>query len=218
MNKTSKKWITTQDNHKVSFVHVSRPEKEIICFPSQIGCRVGCPFCISSTQPFIRSLSIREMLIGIELFDIPKNKPVLYSCMGQGEPFHNLQNVLDCFKELDGRYALSTALPTLRGIILLENAGLQVKIQASFSAGKGLSALRWYKGPKELNVVLIEGSDLSKAISTATFIGATTTKITTFNSWDGCKVKPMKMGIEMYTTDGVDLGASCGQQYYTKNI
>ncbi|MDP8268206.1 MAG: hypothetical protein P9L97_05705 [Candidatus Tenebribacter davisii] len=217
MNKTIKKWITTHDNHKVSFVHVARPEKEIICFPSQIGCGVRCSFCISSTQPFIRSLTTREMLLGIEMFNIPRNKTVLYSCMGQGEPFENLQCVIDCFVELDGNYALSTARPTRPGVKLLNDyPNLNIKVQASFSAGYILASLRRYSGPKEVNVILIEGADISGAIGLAGFIGADNVKLTTFNNWNGCTVKPMKMNIEMYTTDGIDLGASCGQQNYLK--
>lgn len=215
MNKTVKKWITTSDGYGASFVHVSRPEKEIICFPSQIGCKVKCPFCISCTQPFVRSLSIGEMLKGISMFSIPLNKPVLYSCMGQGEPFHNLGNVINCFIRLRGRYALSTAKPTLEGVKLLCLSKLPIKVQGSFSSGNDLSPLRWYPGPKELNVVLIEGTDITKAIKTAEFIHAKTTKLTTFNDWEGCEVAPMKMNIETYTTDGVDLGASCGQQGYS---
>jgi hypothetical protein len=52
---TSKFKFIIDDRYIVEFVLVERPEKNIICFPSQIGCIGTCVFCKSGK--FIRDLS-----------------------------------------------------------------------------------------------------------------------------------------------------------------
>lgn len=66
-----------------------------ICISTQVGCKMGCSFCASTKEGFIRNLTAAEMLNQIYLaekdLDISISNIVL---MGSGEPLDNYENVL----------------------------------------------------------------------------------------------------------------------------
>ena len=81
----------------VETTYIDRAEKHILCFSSQVGCVVQCGFCASGiVNRYKRSLTSGEMfqqcLNVIPEMRIDKNpKPLLFSCMGEGEPFLNFE-------------------------------------------------------------------------------------------------------------------------------
>ena len=65
-----------------------------ICISSQVGCAVGCQFCMTGKSGLIRQLSSLEMVAQVALGRrIQPVKKVVF--MGMGEPAHNLENVLE---------------------------------------------------------------------------------------------------------------------------
>jgi 23S rRNA (adenine2503-C2)-methyltransferase len=65
-----------------------------LCISSQIGCAVGCVFCMTGRSGLLRQLSSREMLAQVALARTRRFvKRVVF--MGMGEPSHNLSNVLE---------------------------------------------------------------------------------------------------------------------------
>lgn len=108
---------STSDNYLIETTYVNYYNKHIICFSSQIGCVVGCKICYSGiASKFYRNLTVEEMceecINIIEDLNL-KNKPILFSCMGVGEPLLNYDNVISTFKCLyekfpDDKYALAT--------------------------------------------------------------------------------------------------------------
>src|SRR5204863_1368696 len=65
-----------------------------LCISSQIGCAVGCVFCMTGRSGLLRQLSSREMLAQVALARTRRlMKRVVF--MGMGEPSHNLTNVLE---------------------------------------------------------------------------------------------------------------------------
>ena len=65
-----------------------------LCISSQVGCAVGCVFCMTGKSGLLRQLSSAEMVAQLALGRRfrPVKKVVF---MGMGEPAHNLDNVLE---------------------------------------------------------------------------------------------------------------------------
>lgn len=65
-----------------------------LCVSSQIGCAVGCVFCMTGKSGLLRQLGSAEIVAQVALARRyrPVKKVVF---MGMGEPAHNLDNVLD---------------------------------------------------------------------------------------------------------------------------
>lgn len=80
-----------------------------ICVSSQVGCKMGCSFCLTAKGGFIRNLSAGE-IVGQILWikrenNIPYERRVNIVYMGMGEPLDNLDNVskaINILKDNDG--------------------------------------------------------------------------------------------------------------------
>ncbi|TCP12460.1 23S rRNA (adenine2503-C2)-methyltransferase [Crenobacter luteus] len=65
-----------------------------LCVSSQVGCAVGCTFCMTGKSGLLRQLGSAEIVAQVALARrIRPVKKVVF--MGMGEPAHNLDNVLD---------------------------------------------------------------------------------------------------------------------------
>ncbi|WP_201352119.1 23S rRNA (adenine(2503)-C(2))-methyltransferase RlmN [Hydrogenimonas urashimensis] len=71
--------------------------KFTVCVSSQVGCKVGCAFCLTAKGGFVRNLTAGE-IVGQVLEikkdnDIASNRRVNIVYMGMGEPLDNLDNL-----------------------------------------------------------------------------------------------------------------------------
>lgn len=133
----------TVDNLTYEAVFLKMKEdKFTLCLSSQIGCKVGCSFCLTAKGGFVRNLSAGEMVYQVFAIkkdqNIPSNKAVNIVYMGMGEPLDNLENVSKCIQilsELDGlsisrrRQTISTSgiAPKIKKLGAL-NLGVQLAI------------------------------------------------------------------------------------------
>ena len=70
-----------------------------LCVSTQVGCAVGCRFCMTGKSGLIRQVSSLEILAQVVLARrIRAVKKVVF--MGMGEPAHNLDNVLEAIDML----------------------------------------------------------------------------------------------------------------------
>ncbi len=101
--------------------------EDILCLSSQIGCAMACTFCLS-TKPFeyIPGLPPRRILRNLTAQEIyqqaqnslqevpPKTNHIVFSFMGMGEPFANIDEVKKSILLLSDSYANSrTTLCTI---------------------------------------------------------------------------------------------------------
>ncbi len=100
-----------------------------ICISSQVGCKVGCAFCLTAKGGFMRDLSAGEIVAQVRAIKkdvgIPANHRVNLVYMGMGEPLDNLDNVVQSvriFSEQDG-LAISPHRQTI------STSGLSTKIE-----------------------------------------------------------------------------------------
>lgn len=77
----------------IESAYIPDDERSTLCVSSQVGCKMGCLFCMTGKQGFQGQLSVNEILNQIR--SLPeKNKLTNIVYMGMGEPFDNLENVL----------------------------------------------------------------------------------------------------------------------------
>ena len=70
-----------------------------LCVSSQVGCAVGCVFCMTGREGLLRQLGSAEIVAQVALARAlrPVKKVVF---MGMGEPAHNLDNVMEAIELL----------------------------------------------------------------------------------------------------------------------
>ncbi len=70
-----------------------------LCVSTQVGCAVGCRFCMTGRDGLLRQLGSAEIVAQVALARARRPvKKVVF--MGMGEPSHNLDNVLDAIELL----------------------------------------------------------------------------------------------------------------------
>ena len=70
-----------------------------VCVSTQVGCAVGCVFCMTGRSGLLRQLSSMEIVAQVVLARSRRPvKKVVF--MGMGEPAHNLDNVLEAIELL----------------------------------------------------------------------------------------------------------------------
>ncbi|MCH9814811.1 MAG: 23S rRNA (adenine(2503)-C(2))-methyltransferase RlmN [Epsilonproteobacteria bacterium] len=83
--------------------------KYSICVSSQVGCKIGCAFCLTAKEGFKRNLTpgeiVAQVLMLKKLNNIAQNRRVNIVYMGMGEPLDNINNVtkaIEIFKDDEG--------------------------------------------------------------------------------------------------------------------
>lgn len=89
------------DGHTIESVLLPR---EGVCVSTQVGCAVGCVFCMTGQSGLIRQLTDLEIVAQVMHARKlrPETRKVVF--MGMGEPSHNLKNVVRAIDFL-GRYS-----------------------------------------------------------------------------------------------------------------
>ena len=65
-----------------------------LCISTQIGCAVGCTFCMTGRDGLLRQVSSGEMVAQV-ILGRARRKVARVVFMGMGEPSHNIDNVLE---------------------------------------------------------------------------------------------------------------------------
>jgi 23S rRNA (adenine2503-C2)-methyltransferase len=96
--RTVKATIELEDGLVVETVLMKHTDKRnTICVSSQVGCPLGCLFCVTGTMGFKRNLNVSEIVSQVLFFTRylrKKNEKITNVVfMGMGEPFLNWENV-----------------------------------------------------------------------------------------------------------------------------
>ena len=129
---TKKYLFQLNDNHTIETVLIKMKDKKTdengkiikseqftICVSTQVGCKVGCSFCLTAKGGFVRNLTAGEIVYQVLAIkrdnNMPSEKGLNIVFMGMGEPLDNFENVIKSikiFSELDG-LAISTKRQTI---------------------------------------------------------------------------------------------------------
>jgi 23S rRNA (adenine2503-C2)-methyltransferase len=143
------KWRTV-DGRFVESVYMPEPGRRTLCVSSQVGCALGCAFCLTATMGLARHLSAGEIVDQVaranrrllEMGEGPAPRPLTNLVfMGMGEPLHNYESLkaaIDLLLAEDGpqfshrRVTVSTAglVPAIRRL----GEETEVKLAVSLNA------------------------------------------------------------------------------------
>jgi len=88
--------FSAEDGKIIEGVFIPEKERNTLCVSTQIGCRMGCKFCVTGKIGFIRNLSVSEIIgqvIGVRQY-LHDRRITNIVFMGMGEPIDNLDNLL----------------------------------------------------------------------------------------------------------------------------
>jgi len=118
--------------------------RSTLCVSTQVGCAMGCTFCLTGSFGLVRNLSAAEIVnqVCAAFTEGPVNNIVL---MGMGEPLHNLENVVRALQILylpDGfgfgarKVTLSTSglVPEMRELSRRIRVNLAISLNATTDA------------------------------------------------------------------------------------
>ena len=114
---TKKYLFPTEHNQFIETAMIPFKERTTICVSSQVGCKMGCLFCMTGKQGFQGQLTAGEIVNQIR--SIPEQHDVTNIVyMGMGEPFDNLDEVLKSVEILteEWGYAMSPRRITVSSI------------------------------------------------------------------------------------------------------
>ena len=90
---TVKYLFPVQNDKSVEAVYIPDDDRATLCISSQVGCKMGCVFCMTGRQHYTASLTAGEILN--QILSLPgKENLTNVVFMGMGEPLDNLENVL----------------------------------------------------------------------------------------------------------------------------
>ncbi|MGE5570652.1 MAG: 23S rRNA (adenine(2503)-C(2))-methyltransferase RlmN [Rhodospirillales bacterium] len=122
--------LALEDGKTVEAVWMPEEERQTVCISTQVGCAVGCRFCMTALLGFERNLSAGE-IVGQVLAAAADNglpsggERLNVVMMGQGEPLLNLANVVKATRILAD--AAGCGISPRR--ITLSTSGIVPKIQ-----------------------------------------------------------------------------------------
>jgi 23S rRNA (adenine2503-C2)-methyltransferase len=143
-----RKKLTSEDNFTIKFLF-SAPNSNIIqgdeiyfegvllrydhgntvCVSSQAGCRMGCVFCASGANGFIRNLTAGEMAAQVYAVSKDIGEPISnVVLMGSGEPFDNFDGTIKFTQIINSHDGLNVG----RRHITVSTCGITDKIWAMF--------------------------------------------------------------------------------------
>ena len=86
--------VALADGQLVESVRMPPGRIAALCVSTQVGCAVGCTFCMTGTTGLVRQIGSAEIVAQVAL--ARQRRPVQRVVfMGMGEPAHNLDNVLE---------------------------------------------------------------------------------------------------------------------------
>ncbi len=146
-DKTHKWLLEFDDGERVETVYIPELDRGAVCISSQVGCAMGCKFCLTGTQKLTRNLTageiVSQFMVARDAYD-EWPSPTLQTrylsnivMMGMGEPLQNEDNVIKALNILsdgDGiaisrrRITMSTCGIAPKICSVLEKTGVRLAI------------------------------------------------------------------------------------------
>ncbi len=139
----TKKYLFNSSADKfIETAFIPDKERHTVCVSTQVGCKMGCLFCMTGKQGFQGNLSAGEIVNqvrSIEEWDSVTN--IVY--MGMGEPLDNLEEVLKSLEIFTSEWGLAMSpkritvstigiIPAMLEFLEKSNAHLAVSLHSPF--------------------------------------------------------------------------------------
>ncbi len=139
----TKKYLFHALNGKyIETAYIPDEKRKTLCVSSQVGCKMGCRFCMTSRQGLQGQLSSADILN--QLLSLPEKEVVSNLVfMGMGEPFDNTDEVLKTLEILTSDYGFNYSqrritvstiglVPGLRRFINESDCHLAISLHSPF--------------------------------------------------------------------------------------
>lgn len=140
---TKKYLFQTSNNQFIEAAYLPEENRNTLCISSQVGCKMGCLFCMTARQGFQKNLSINEILN--QIASLPERETltnVVY--MGMGEPMDNIENVLKSLEIITSEWGYAWSprrinvstigiVPAMRRFIEESEAHLAISLHTPFN-------------------------------------------------------------------------------------
>lgn len=139
---TKKYLFLVGSNRYIEAAYIPESDRATLCVSSQLGCKMGCLFCMTARQGFQGNLTAGEILN--QLRSIPeftRVTNVVY--MGMGEPFDNLENVMKSLEILTSKWGMGWSarritvstiglIPAIKQYIVQTSCHLAISLHTPF--------------------------------------------------------------------------------------
>lgn len=155
---TRKYKLRTSDGRFIESVYMpdEASGRRTLCVSSQVGCAMGCNFCLTATMGLVRHLTPGE-IVGqvhrvnrdlVETLGLPGPRPLTNLVfMGMGEPLHNFDNLkgaLDLLLHEDGpNFSHRHVTVSTSGLVpAIERLGLETEVKLAVSLNATTDEIR----------------------------------------------------------------------------
>ncbi len=100
---TVKLLLRLDDGRFIETVYIPEENRDTLCISSQVGCDVGCTFCLTARMGFKRNLRAGEIVgqvLRVIREGLVRDGGFNVVFMGMGEPLYNYRNVMKAFRLL----------------------------------------------------------------------------------------------------------------------
>jgi 23S rRNA (adenine2503-C2)-methyltransferase len=127
----------------IESAYIPENDRYTLCISSQVGCKMGCVFCMTGKQGFQAQLSAGEIVNQVlSLPESDKLTSIVY--MGMGEPMDNIENVLKSLEIFTSEWGMGWSPrrinvstigvePAMRRFIKESNAHLAISLHTPFN-------------------------------------------------------------------------------------
>ncbi|MCU4177847.1 23S rRNA (adenine(2503)-C(2))-methyltransferase RlmN [Carboxylicivirga sp. N1Y90] len=139
----TKKYLFKTGDKFIEAAYLPESNRNTLCVSSQVGCKMGCLFCMTARQGFQKQLTSSEILN--QIASLPEKETlsnVVY--MGMGEPMDNIDNVLKSLEIITSEWGYAWSprrinvstigvVPAMRRFIEESEAHLAVSLHSPFN-------------------------------------------------------------------------------------
>ncbi len=105
-DETKKYLFPVQNKRFIEAAYIPDKDRATLCVSSQVGCRMGCRFCMTAQQGFQANLTAGEIVNQIRSLPERENLTnIVY--MGMGEPLDNYTNVIQSLEILTSEWGFA---------------------------------------------------------------------------------------------------------------
>ena len=137
---TKKYLYELADGEKVESVFIPEEDRITLCLSTQVGCRMGCAFCVTALSGLRRNLTPGEIVAQVLIMTEGYRGRTNIVLMGMGEPLDNFQNTVAALDIIVNGIGISPRRITVSTVGLLDrlkqlfNLPFQPKIAISLNA------------------------------------------------------------------------------------
>jgi len=141
---TIKYLFGVQSKGFIETVFIPDKDRFTLCISTQVGCKMGCKFCMTGKQGFTGDLSTSDILN--QIYSVPDSEKLTnYVFMGMGEPLLNLNNLLKAMEIMTADYGMGISasritvstvgiIPQLENLLKQNRCNIAISLHSPFSS------------------------------------------------------------------------------------